>query len=308
MSKISKSKAQKPRPDGRGLNGRNIKPRPSGRGFLCLALLAAPLFAGFDTRVGSLPGGPSVIDPNARPPLLKSVGIDEKLGAQVDLSLVFTDENGSPVALRDYFHPGRPVILNLVYYTCPMLCSLILNGQVNTLKEIPWTPGNEYEVVTISIDPRDSSEIARQKKQGYLASFGRSAPGWHFLTDYKENVKRLAEQAGFRYEYDRAQKQYAHAAAIMILTPEGKMARYLYGVDFKPRDVRLALAEASQGRSSMALEKLLLFCYHYDPQANRYVLFAENVMRAGGILTILIVGFTLWRLFRNERLAREGMA
>lgn len=247
------------------------------------------------------------LPPTMRPPQLEGVGIDEKLGAQVDLNLTFIAENGYPVALKDFFHKGRPVILNLVYYKCPMLCTLILNGQVQTMKELPWTPGGEYEVVTISIDPREAFDVAREKKSQYLGVYDRPAPGWHFLTDKDDNAKKLAEQVGFHYAYDQRIEQYAHIAAIMVLTPQGKMARYLYGIRFHARDLRFALAEASENRSSLTIEKILLFCYHYDPKANTYTLFATNFMRAGGILTVLILGWFLRRMFRAER-SREGMA
>ena len=143
---------------------------------------------------------------------------------------------GYPVALRDYFHKGRPVLLNLIYYSCPMLCNLILNGQVATLREIPWTPGNEFEIVTISIDPSEAFDLARKKKLVYLGSYDRPAPGWHFLTDHDNNAKKLSEQMGFKYRYDESQGQYAHAAAIFVLTPEGKISRYLYGARYRSRD------------------------------------------------------------------------
>ena len=205
------------------------------------------------------------------------------------------------MALGEYFHKGRPVILNLVYYNCPMLCTLVLNGQTEAMREISWTPGKEYEVVTISIDPRESFADAQKKKAVYMGSFDRPAPGWHFLTDHDGNAQRLAKQVGFNYKYDRRQEQYAHPAAIMVLTPQGRMARYLYGIRYSPRDLRFALAEASEGRSTMALEKILLFCYHYDPKAGAYVWFALNLMRGGGIVTVLLIALFIWRMFRSER-------
>ncbi|HEV8491731.1 MAG TPA: hypothetical protein VGR76_05645 [Candidatus Angelobacter sp.] len=169
------------------------------------------------------------------------------------------------------------------------------------MREIPWTPGKEYEIVTITIDPRESFADAQKKKAVYMGSFDRPAPGWHFLADHDGNVQRLAKQVGFNYKYDPRQEQYAHAAAIMVLTPEGRMARYLYGIRFSPRDLRFALAEASEGRSTLALEKILLFCYHYDPKAGAYVWFALNIMRGGGILTIGLIAFFIWRMYRSER-------
>lgn len=278
---------------------------------ILLLLAAGCAFAGFDSRVGApQPGGPTFLPPGVVPRDLEGVGIDEHLGLPADLSLMFIAENGNPVALQDYFHKGRPVILNLVYYTCPNLCDLILNGQVAAMREIPWTPGKEYEIVTISIDPQESFDIASKKKATYLGSYDRPGrgieDGWHFLTDHEGNAKKLAEQVGYHYRYDRRQQQFAHPAAIIILTPEGKIARYLYGARFRSRDMRFALAEASEGRMTLTVDKILLWCYHYDPQANTYVLFAANVMRIGGALTVFVMAFFIWRLFRNERVARVG--
>lgn len=235
------------------------------------------------------------------PPQLEGVGIEEKLGQQVNLDLTFTNENGYQVPLRSFFHKDKPVLLNLVYYSCPMLCNLVLNGQTAVLRDIPWTPGEEFEIVTISIDPTEMFNLAVHKKQVYLNNYGKPAPGWHFLTDYNGNVKKLAEQVGFQYRYDGKQEQYAHAAAIMFLTPEGKMSRYLYGIRFRTRDVRLALTEASESKLGVTIDKVLLYCFHYDPAARSYVLFATNLMRGGGILTVLILGAILLRLFRGER-------
>jgi protein SCO1/2 len=257
-------------------------------------------------------GQPGALPANVRPPQLEGVGIDEHLARPIDLSLTFIAENGYPVALSEYFHQGRPVILNLVYYNCPMLCTLVLNGQTEALRAIPWTPGKEYEVVTVSIDPRESFDVSRKKKAIYMGSFDRPAPGWHFLVDHDGNAKKLAEMAGFHYRYDPRIEQYAHPAAIMVLTPEGRMARYLYGVRYSPRDLRFALAEASEGRSTMAIEKILLFCYHYDPKSGAYVLFATNLMRAGGLLTVALIAFFLIRMFRADRrrtqALKEGLA
>jgi protein SCO1/2 len=278
---------------------------------LIVGLLASlPLLA--ESRLPSN-DGPGALPANVRPPQLEGVGIDEDLGKPIDLSLTFIAENGYPVALSEYFHKDRPVILNLVYYNCPMLCTLVLNGQTEAMRAIPWTPGKEYEVVTISIDPRESFDVARKKKAIYMGSYDRPAPGWHFLVDHDGNAKKLAEMAGFHYRYDPRIEQYAHAAAIMVLTPEGRMARYLYGVRFSPRDLRFALAEASEGRSTMAIEKILLFCYHYDPKAGAYVLFATNLMRAGGLLTVGLIVIFLTRMFRADRkrtakVLKEGLA
>ena len=234
------------------------------------------------------------------PQELQGVGIEEHLGRSIDLGLTFTGENGYPVTLRDLFHKDRPVLLNLVYYSCPMLCNLVLNGQTAALKQVPWTPGSEFEVVTISIDPTETFNLAQQKRTVYLESYGRPTTGWHFLTDEHGNAKKLADQVGFHYRYDERQGQYAHAAVIMFLTPEGKISRYLYGIKFRPRDIRLALTEASESKFGLSVERVLLYCFHYDPQARGYVLFATNLMRGGGVLTVLILAAMLFRLWRRE--------
>ena len=265
-------------------------------------LLASSALAQYNLpKIGETSNMPST----TRPALLEGLGVDEHLGAAIDLNLEFTAEDGYEVPLSQYFHKGRPVILNLVYYNCPMLCTLILNGQTEAMRQISWTPGSEYEVVTISIDPRESFADARKKKAVYLASFDRPAPGWHFLADKDGNALRLAQQVGDKYRYDARQQQYAHPAVIMVLTPEGRMARYLYGIRYGARDVRFALAEASEGRSTLALEKILLFCYHYDAKAGRYVYFAQNIMRGGGVLSMALLFFFLWRLVRAERVRAE---
>jgi protein SCO1/2 len=233
---------------------------------------------------------------------LEGVGIAEKLGGRIDLDLQFTAENGYQVPLRSYFRQNKPVVLNLVYYSCPMLCNLVLNGQLNVLKETAWTPGNEFEIVTISIDPMENWGLALNKKRYYMEAYGKDAyAGWHFLTDYQGNVKKLAEQVGFSYKWDDHTKQFAHAAALMVLTPDGRVSRYLYGIKFKPRDFRLAVTEASEGKLGSLTDRILMYCFHYDPKARSYVPFALNMMRAGGVLTILILGGVLLFFFSRDR-------
>ena len=240
---------------------------------------------------------------NRLPSELEGVGVDEKFGQKVNLDLEFTAENGYQVTLRKYFSSGKPVIVNLVYYRCPMLCSLVLNAQTKVMKEVAWTAGKEYEVVTISIDPQEMFNLAVAKKKWYLEQYERpdAAQGWHFLTDYQGNAKRLADQLGFNYRWDAKTEQWAHAAAIMVLTPEGKVSRYLYGLQYRPRDMRLALAEASEGKLGTVGDKLLLFCFHYDPVSRSYVPFARNLMKAGGLMTVLVMGIFLSFLWRRER-------
>ncbi len=239
-------------------------------------------------------------DGERTPRELEGVGITEHLGQKVDLNLTFIAEDGYPHALREYFQKGRPVILNLVYYTCPMLCNLVLNGQTEALRNMQWTAGKEFEVVTISIDPTEDFGMAKSKKAAYLTSYDRETTGWHFLTDNSGNVAKLAAQVGFGYKLDPKIGQYAHAAAIFVLSPDGMISRYLYGVKFKPLDIRLALTEAASEKFSVS-DKLILYCFHYDPAAHSYVPFAQNFMRAGGVLAVLILGFVLFRQWRRER-------
>jgi len=231
---------------------------------------------------------------------LEGVGITEHPGAKLPLDVEFKDEDGGTVRLGRYFTGDRPVILTLGYYRCPMLCTLVLNSLVDGLRDLPWTPGREFEVVTVSIDPTETPTLARLKKQNYLEEYARpgAASGWHFLTGREENIRRLADAVGFGYRYVPERGQYAHAAAIFVATPAGRLAKVLYGVVYQPKTVRLALTEAGEGKVGTTADQLLLYCFHYDAQEGRYVLAAQNIMRFGGASTALIVGLWLavsWR-------------
>jgi protein SCO1 len=239
-----------------------------------------------------------------RPELLKRVGIDQKLNQSIPLNLTFRDENGQTVELAQFFGQ-KPVILTLVYYNCPMLCTQVLNGVESGLKELPTDIGKQFEVVTVSIDPTESHVLAKVKQEMYVGMYGRpgAAQGWHFLTGDEPQIKQLADAVGFRYAYDPDTKQFAHASAIMLLTPEGKISRYFYGIQYPSRELRLGLVEASEGKIGTPVDQVLLFCYHYDPATGKYGLLISHVIQAGGALTVLILGIAMLILFRGEHYA-----
>jgi protein SCO1/2 len=237
------------------------------------------------------------------PPGLEGVGIDQRLNEQVPLDLTFKDEQGRTVKLGDYFHEGRPVILNLVYFQCPMLCTEVLNGLTSALKVIRFVPGNQFEVLTVSIDPRETPQLAANKKAMYLKKLGNpdAAKGWHFLTGEQTQISALASAVGFRYRFDPKLDQFVHAAGIMLITPEGKIAQYYYGVEFSAKDMRLGIVEASQNRIGSLADEVLLYCYHYDPRTGRYGAAITNIVRLAGVATVLVLGSTLILLFRKEK-------
>lgn len=237
-----------------------------------------------------------------RPDLLKDVGIDQKLGQQVPLDLAFRDETGKAVQLSQYFGQ-RPVILSLVYFNCPMLCTQVLNGQEAAMKGLAMDAGNQFEAVTVSIDPSDRPVLASVKKQMYVGMYGRAdaAQGWHFLTGDEAQIKQLADAVGFRYAYDPDSKQFAHASVIMVLTPDGKISKYFYGIQYSPRDLRLGLVEASARKIGTPVDSILLFCYHYDPHTGKYGLLISRLIQAGGLLTVLAIGAMMLVFFRRER-------
>jgi protein SCO1/2 len=246
--------------------------------------------------------------PNTTPTELQGVDVVEHLGGALPRDATFRDTEGRTVKLGDFFDGKRPVVFVFAYHTCPMLCSLVLDATVKSLNDVPWTVGDEFDVVSVSIDPKDTPETATKKRAQVVDSYARakgSTKGWHFLVGDDTNIRKVTEAVGFKYNYDARQKQYAHPAAIYLLSPEGKLARYLYGIQFDPGDVRLGLLEASEGRSISTTEKLLLYCYHYDPQGKRYSLVAMNVMRLGGGVTLALVGGFLTIMWARERRRRK---
>ncbi|MFN7945383.1 MAG: cytochrome c oxidase subunit II [Blastocatellia bacterium] len=244
---------------------------------------------------------------NERPQLLKQVGIDQRLNAQVPLDLVFRDEEGRTVRLGDYFN-GKPVVLSLAYYKCPMLCTQVLNGLTGSLKTLAFDIGNQYNVITVSFNPRDSSNLAAAKKEAYLLRYNRPGAerGWHFLTGDEPSIKALTDAVGFHYAYDEKLDQYAHASGIMLLTPQGRIARYFYGIEYKPLDLRLGLIEAAQNKIGSPVDQLLLFCYHYDPASGKYGPVVMNILRLGGIITVLLIAGLILLLKPKFKTARPG--
>jgi protein SCO1/2 len=251
-------------------------------------------------------------DANLKPALpgaLAGIGIDQKLDKQVPLDLTFKDEFGRSVQLREFFKSGKPVLLAPVYYRCPMLCTQILNGVAGALKAVSLNPGQDFEVVAVSFDPKDTPEIAGPKKQMYLRRYNRpgTANGWHLLSGDEANIKPLMDAIGYRYRYDPSTDQYAHASGIMIITPEGRLSRYFYGIEYAPRDLRLGLVEASQNKIGSPVDQILLFCFHYDPATGKYGAVAMNIVRAAGAAFVLLCGgflaIVLRRDFRNDRKA-----
>ena len=253
----------------------------------------------------------SMQDTNLKPALpgaLQGVGIAQRLDQQVPLNLVFRDETGRQVSLASYFQSGKPVLLALVYYRCPMLCTQILNGVASSLKAVSLNPGQDFEIVSVSFDPRDTPEIAAPKKQMYTRRYGRpnTANGWHLLSGDEANIKALTSAVGFRYKYDAATDQYAHASGIMLLTPEGRLSRYFYGVEYAPRDIRLGLVEASRNKIGNPVDQILLFCYHYDPATGKYGAVVMNLVRFAGVTFALVCGVFLIAVWRRELAPRAG--
>ncbi len=272
---------------------------------LVLVLIAAPLFA--QTPRGPMSGGILSPPANMRPPGLQFVGIEQHLNAAVPGDLQFRDELGNPVRFGDYFGHGHPVILNLGYYQCPMLCSELLQGLVGSMKALTFDLGKDFDVVTLSFDPRETTEMAAAKKRDIMKRYGRpnAAQGWHFLTGQADQIKALTSAVGFQYQFDPKTQQYAHATAIMVLTPDRHIAEYLYGVEFAPKDLRLGLVQASQGKIGNITDAVLLYCYHYDPRTGKYGAIVSNVLTLGALATMLILGTFMFVMFRADRRAAD---
>ena len=251
------------------------------RASLAALLALAPALAA--AQMGAVPP-PSP----ATPGVLPQVGFDQRLGESVPLDLAFTDDTGRAVKLADYFGK-KPVVLSLVYYDCPMLCTLSLNGLAGALEVLSFVPGQEFEVVTVSFDPRETPALAAAKKKAYLARYKRpgAQAGWHFLTGPAESIAALTRAVGFRYVWDEPTKQFAHPAGVVVLSPEGRVSHYLFGVEYAPKDLRLALVAAAGGRIGGPADQLQLYCYRYDPHAGRFSASILNLVRLLGVLTVL---------------------
>jgi protein SCO1/2 len=238
------------------------------------------------------------------PQLPGRVRIEQKLDAQVPLDLMMRNEQGEIVRLRDLLR-GKPILLNFMYFRCPMLCSMVMEGEASALTELKFDIGKQFDVITVSIDPRDTPAEAAEKKDKYVKRYGRfgAMNGWHFLTANESTIRKLTDSVGFYYAYDPKLDQFAHNAAVMVLTPQGRVSRYFYGFEYKPRDLRLGLVEASSGKIGTATDQILLLCYHYDPATGKYSRGAMTFVRAGGVATMLGLGGFIFVMIRRERRA-----
>ena len=252
------------------------------------------------------PSGPAATE---KPGILSKIGIDQRLNHSVPLDLPFVDENGRAVKLGDYFGK-RPVLLALVYYECPMLCTQVLNGVTGALKVLNFDVGREFDVVAVSINPKEGPGLASAKKQAYVERYGRpqTASGWHFLTGREENIRALANAVGFRYVYDEETKQYAHGAGVELLTPKGVIARYYYGIEYSPRDIRLGIVEASEERVGSPIDSVLLLCFHYDPATGKYGATAMTMVRVAAVVTMIVFAAFFFVAVRRERAAGREAA
>ena len=267
--------------------------------FVLAAMVAGPSAV---SAQGPLPHEDVGHAAHEKPGILSKIGIDQRLHQKVPLDLPFVDENGKDVRLGDYFGK-RPVLLAMVYYECPMLCTQVLNGVTGALKTMNFDVGREFDVVAVSINPREGPGLAAAKKQSYVERYGRpqTADGWHFLTGREENIRALANAVGFRYVYDEDTKQYAHGAGVELITPKGVIARYFYGIEYSGRDIRLGIIEASEERIGSPIDSVLLLCFHYDPATGTYGATVMTMVRAGGVLTMIGFAVFLVMAVRRER-------
>ncbi|HZI94777.1 MAG TPA: SCO family protein [Patescibacteria group bacterium] len=264
----------------------------------CLATVAILIVA---ATAAGVPG----LARELRPPF-PEVGFDQHLGESLPLDLPFRDETGRAVRLGDYFG-ARPVVLNLAYYRCPMLCTLVLNGIASSAGALNLAMGRDYDVITVSIDPRETSQMAAAKKEGYLKEYRQlgKAEGWHFLSGDEASIKRLADTVGFRYVYDPGKDQYAHPSGVVVITPAGKIAQYFFGIEYAPRDLRLSLVAASSGKIGSMADRLMLLCYSYDPATGRYGAASLSLIRMGGVATVLALSAFVVAMLRRDAAARR---
>jgi protein SCO1 len=254
--------------------------------------------------LGVVAAGPALAQiQRGTPDEVEGIEIVARLGEELPLDLRFTDEKGQDVQLAGYFDGKRPVVLSMGYYRCPMLCDLVWSGILQSLSEISLDPGEDYQLVTVTIDPNETATLARQKKADYLESFGRpgAEDSWHFLTGSEDAIKELAKAVGFGYRYLPERDEYAHAAGMMVVSPNGKLTRYLYGVMYEPDTVRMALLEAGEGKIGSALDRVVMYCFHYNPEEGKYTVAAMNMMRLVGLLTVAALGSLIVVLWRRER-------
>jgi protein SCO1 len=273
------------------------------RSILLLTLCGAPFFGATTAAAWRLPRPEVEMTPTREVPGLDRIRVDEQLDEAIPTDLTFRDHEGRTVRLADYVDGRRPLLLTFAYHSCPTLCSMVLGAVTKGISDVDWTAGDQYEIVTISIDPNDTPERAAEKRAELLDTYGRDAASdaWPFLVGDEESIERITDAVGFRYFYDSRQEQFAHPAVIVFLTPAAKVARYIYGLEFAPASIRMALLEASEGRSITTTERVLLYCYAYDPAVGSYVLMATQIMKLGGLLTILVLGGFLATLWRRER-------
>lgn len=255
---------------------------------------------------------PSQGSANGLPEALKKVGIEQRLGEQLPLEAIFKDESGREVKLGEYFKSGRPVILALVYYECPMLCNQVLNGMVGALKGVNLDAGKDFDIIAISFDARENEKngLAANKRAAYIERYARPGTenGWHFLTGTQDSIDAVTKAAGFNYEWDEKSNQFAHASAIMIVNPDGRLSHYFYGIDYSPKDIKFGLIEATQNKIGNAADQLLLYCYHYDPSTGKYGFAILRAMRLAAIATLFglgAMGFVFWRLNKRKS-GQEG--
>lgn len=304
-------------------HGSRLTAQPAWRAIaVFLSLGLGPWALGFD-RAHAQPSYPSSFKAYAgerdqsgtsstvTPPALEGVTFRQRLDERLPLDAAFRDETGRDVRLGDYFTGARPVVLAFVYYQCPMLCTQVMNGISSSLKAVPFAPGEDFDVVLVSFDPRDTPETAAAKKREHMDywSAQATAGGWHFLTGTEAEIRRVTSAAGFSYNWDAPTQQFAHVSGVLVVTPDGRLSRYFYGVEYSPKELRMALVESSAGKIGSAIDELLLYCYHYDPSSGRYGVVVMSLIRLGGVATIAaMAGFILLMRRRDARAPVEGRA